>query len=193
MFTLYRRLDLSPRSAGDNVGTPTSQPATPSSMQAPLTAMSNVTNYIQIAPYKAGQFAPNNALNTPMLINTDSRTNSKSEPILLITAQAPLMINSQAPTTNGHYNGPTSNYKSGLLTTAVPHQISSEKSALTFTRSRIHIEDRDKVKLTDNPLYWDVEKLADFIRKTDCAHLADALIQHVSVYITQFLHNTVDP
>lgn len=54
------------------------------------------------------------------------------------------------------------------------------KSALTFNRQRIHIEDRDKVMLSDNPIDWDVQRLADFIRQTDCAHLADSLIEHVS-------------
>ena len=43
------------------------------------------------------------------------------------------------------------------------------------------MRDGDKVQLIDNPIDWSVERLVEFIKTTDCHHLADLLIEHVSV------------
>lgn len=67
----------------------------------------------------------------------------------------------------------------GLLKTATPH--SMFKSALTYSQPRLHIPESEKVILADNPLYWDVSQVLDFIRQTDCANLADKLADQVRV------------
>ena len=72
-----------------------------------------------------------------------------------------------------------------LLKAAVPHTVT--KSALSFSRLRLHVADKDKVMLTDNPLYWDVSRLLDFIEQTDCASLKEKLSDHVSIYLLPFI------
>lgn len=76
---------------------------------------------------------------------------------------------------------PHSSGGGGLLKTTTPHAM--VKSALTYSQPRLHIDDSEKVILTDNPLYWDVSRLVEFIQQTDCAYLADKLSEQVSPMI----------
>ena len=78
----------------------------------------------------------------------------------------------------------------GLLKTATPH--SMFKSALTYSQPRLHIPESEKVILADNPLYWDVSQVLDFIRQTDCANLADKLADQVRVSVSS-LHTQTLP
>lgn len=75
----------------------------------------------------------------------------------------------------------------GLLRAATPH--SMFKSALTYSQPRLHIPEGEKVILTDNPLYWDVCRLIDFIKQTDCANLADKIANQVSTTYSDFHSN----